>query len=216
MRLSGRPCHTHKVDHFQLKTVTVAFFTAGTVPSDYRPRKIGPPLYSSKQQTSNRLEEELLEWRRKLGNRNLEPEEFNEENIRLKAENEFKEKMIEQLMSKLSTPSGFFPPPNQYDPRLQYQYSNSMMTSEIRVPEAQSSSNQVPQKSMNSEYPDSECQICLVEMKPEQKTINCNQCKKQFHSHVSALYRQFFLSNFTKFSVCIGVAESEERVPGMS
>ncbi|KAF1764008.1 hypothetical protein GCK72_003954 [Caenorhabditis remanei] len=52
--------------------------------------------------------------------RNQRIQEIHVENIRLKAENEFKEKMIQQLMSKLSTPSGFFPPPNQYDPRLQY------------------------------------------------------------------------------------------------
>ncbi|EFP06974.1 hypothetical protein CRE_10340 [Caenorhabditis remanei] len=36
------------------------------------------------------------------------------------------------------------------------------------------------------EYPDSECPICLVEMKRKNKKINCNQCKKQFHSHCAS------------------------------
>ena len=51
MRLSGRPSHSHKVDHFQLKTASVAFFMASTVHRDFRLHRVNISIKFQKSQS---------------------------------------------------------------------------------------------------------------------------------------------------------------------
>ncbi|KAF1764014.1 hypothetical protein GCK72_003960 [Caenorhabditis remanei] len=192
---------------------------------------------------NRRYEAEILE-------RTEENQRLNVENVRLRSENETKERMIQQLIDRLAT-SGIQNLDSEDVTTSQYsetpEYASEGVTSPSESPSSQEEESVQPvvtasqmtpapsesyqekriripwfaamtgswattsdsgpafemrsgtslettllfpnQKySINPESADLECPICLDEVEPKSKKINCNQCKKQFHSHCASTW----------------------------
>ncbi|EFP06995.1 hypothetical protein CRE_10343 [Caenorhabditis remanei] len=209
-----------------------------------------PELADAKEKI-DKLNHENRQYEAEILEKTGENQRIHVENVRLKAENETKERMIQQLIDRLAT-SGIQNLNSEDVTTSQYsetpEYASEGVTSQSESPSSQEEESQMTpdapesipapesfqekriripwfaaitgswattsdsgpafemrsgaslettllfpnQKySINPESADSECPICLDEVEPKSKKINCNQCKKQFHSHLC------FASNIT-------------------